>query len=1213
MKPIAFPSLWWRAGAGLVRMAPGLLLLEPLTAIDAAWSSAPTGGKFSDPNWTLGSNVPGGATGSVQAGDALFFGGSSVTTLDSDFPGPFAAITFLAGAPSYTIGGGGFTLSGNLTNLGGAQTIGSAIALGGNAVVSNATAAGILTLDGPVTGVGSVLTTSAGAPADTAAVTRFNGGVSVGGLISQGTAGNYQTGAPQAGGIYTGEQSTRFESGLLEVSGNVVVGRSNLVFTGSTVARIAGPITNAGAASADWASVVISGSADVTATDLNMAGTVATGQFHLGGGTLRVGSISGIDSTDATWSVRNVFNGTTVVATRNNAAFLTVTKSAFFAGGSTAYLGNDGAVIDTDGFDIGTAANLADDTSASGTLTKLGAGALTPSGTGTYSGVTSVEGGTLRVNGGLAGPGAVEIAGGARLGGRGTVGGPVSLAAGGTEALRGGIDLVDGAIGTLVLSHASGLALGGSTGEGVSLDFEVGGSGSDAISLGGNPLTVGEGGAVVTISDLGIEAGRTYELAAFGSAAGAGFATGTGPTVGGLVLANPQITFGVTGELRVTATSIELVTSGSNAPFTAYWSGVKGSSWTDSDAGGGNFTENPNGTGFVGAYPSSVTEVVFSANGNGAPANLSNSLGKDFVISGLRFANGSPPAEISGGHRLTLDGGGIRLEAGNGGARLAMDELHLAQVQSVTNDSAADLTIGADIGGTGGLDAGGSGTGIIVLSGSNSHTGGTFLSGGGLRLDGAGTLGSADGTLVVDAGVLDLNGTSQSVGVLLGAGGTILNGDGNLPSVLTVGNGGGTGTFDGVIADGAGEMALTKTGGGNLFLAGANSYSGKTTLNGGSLSALADGVLPPASVVEINNGAKLNLQGFAQSIGGLTSTAGTTNVVQNQENGGSGLSTLVIDTDGADFTFTGIIRDSFASTGALALVKSGEGTQVLRNTTALTGPGTVNDHTGGITINGGTLLLSDSGNSKVIGSLASDIAIADAGATLGLEVTLEGNTQELARRIGGAGSVVVTAGNLGTVALGGENDYTGSTVVDGGTLRIDRPFLSDSAEVRIAEGARLELGFTGTDRVGGLRIGNSEAAEGTWGAPGSGAQHIDGDYFSGAGVLLVGEPQPGYASWASVNAGGQGPDLDFDRDGVPNGIEFFMGETGSGFTANPGIVGGTLKWPKSPAFTGTYTVQTSTDLDEWTDVSSVEAGGFVEYAVPAGGGRVFVRLKVTVE
>jgi hypothetical protein len=104
----------------------------------------------------------------------------------------------------------------------------------------------------------------------------------------------------------------------------------------------------------------------------------------------------------------------------------------------------------------------------------------------------------------------------------------------------------------------------------------------------------------------------------------------------------------------------------------------------------------------------------------------------------------------------------------------------------------------------------------------------------------------------------------------------------------------------------------------------------------------------------------------------------------------------------------------------------------------------------------------------------------------------------------------------------------------------------------------------------------------------------------------------GYGTWAGANAGGQTPGENYDNDGVANGIEYFMGATGSSFTANPGLDGtNTVAWPKSATFSGSWQVQTSPDLSTWTNVAGTDNGSSVSYTLPPGEGKKFVRLLVT--
>jgi autotransporter-associated beta strand protein len=158
-------------------------------------------------------------------------------------------------------------------------------------------------------------------------------------------------------------------------------------------------------------------------------------------------------------------------------------------------------------------------TSKSGVgLTKTGAGVLVLSGTGTYDGTTAVSAGTLLVNGQLDNQASdVSIAGGARLGGTGTVYRPVTVA--GTIAPGVGPGTLT--IGDGTTSRNLTLAAGGSA------EFEVGSTvaGTDLLAVNGsidlaaasNRLTLvavsgGPNGSVASYTILNATGGRTGDF-----------------------------------------------------------------------------------------------------------------------------------------------------------------------------------------------------------------------------------------------------------------------------------------------------------------------------------------------------------------------------------------------------------------------------------------------------------------------------------------------------------------------------------------------------------------------------------------------------------------------------------------------------------------------------------------------------------------------------
>jgi hypothetical protein len=128
------------------------------------------------------------------------------------------------------------------------------------------------------------------------------------------------------------------------------------------------------------------------------------------------------------------------------------------------------------------------------------------------------------------------------------------------------------------------------------------------------------------------------------------------------------------------------------------------------------------------------------------------------------------------------------------------------------------------------------------------------------------------------------------------------------------------------------------------------------------------------------------------------------------------------------------------------------------------------------------------------------------------------------------------------------------------------------------------------------------------------------DYGTAGQVKLIQSALTGYAAWAYSYANNESANFDFDKDGIANGIEYFMGQTGPSFTPNPtlaNILGvRTVTWQRDPAAVATFKVQYSNNLHDWTDVVSPDPSietsisTQVTYTLPPGP-EVYCRLVLT--
>ncbi|MEI7908684.1 MAG: autotransporter-associated beta strand repeat-containing protein [Verrucomicrobiota bacterium] len=776
--------------------------------------------------------------------------------------------------------------------------------------------------------------------------------------------------------------------------------------------------------------------------------------------------------------------------------------------------GSDGAYIDNNGNAVGapsdhlkpgtttfTVANItgggsdltvssqlidgSNDYAGVGALTKAGGGTMLLSATNTYTGATTVNAGTLLVNGST-GISAVTVNGGA-LGGTGIIGGAVTINSGGTLTVGG----ATGTPGTLTIN--GDVLLNGNT----LLRLDKGGvTSSDRIAKSSGTMVFG---GTLTLANVGstLAGGDSFAIFAAGGIGSFGAISPATPNNDPLLVWDTS-TLSTTGIISVVAVgavatpifspepgghvgaqsvSISCSTAGATIHYTTNGSTPTGASTvytssisvptdttmviraiavkagsTDSTVGGGTFT-------------TLTTPVWTNAAGGSWPVTGNWQSGA--VGSGVDVTCDFGSLDLSGGAAtVTLDGphtvGGLRFgdtSSTNGWSLMTgvLGPLTLgvtsgAPTIEVVNQSA---TIGAVIVGSSGLTKTGSGT--LVLSAVPLYTGPTTVNGGTLRFAFADSATFAtSGVTVNNGGTLDLAHFdtlhyTAGVGALsVTSGGTItesvagvrctlannVNMTGGTLTAVATGDANGNYSF----LTGAGINATSDAAGNPASIS-----APKISIQGSPLNVnVTRGALAPAADCVISSvisewGAN---SAMIKSGGGVLSLTGN-----NLYTGNTTINSGVVSVGPAGYLYNAAYNDTAVVTintgGTLRLVDFGYGTAG--------GTGQLSVYAARRVINGGLLEVTGpghaSGNDFTVGSSGGTFRYNPALTTDTLVLSGNGNSDitlngfaiiDTLGNITSNESIIGSGGLLktgnATLTLNSVNTYSGPTTVTAGTI-----------------------------------------------------------------------------------------------------------------------------------------------------------------------------------
>ncbi|MFM8496354.1 MAG: beta strand repeat-containing protein, partial [Planctomycetia bacterium] len=1218
---------WMRAGRGLLAAWTMVLVVAvaPLSAqAQVTWdanttTSGPQDGSgtwsTSDANWWNGTTDvvwPNLTTSSAIIG-ANNGAAGTITTSGSL---TLNAITFnTPGSGAYTLTGGtlGFAGSSPTITANANATIGSAITSGAGLTKSGT---GTLTLSGIVSNTAGTMTINRGAVTLTGTLTntasgQFNIGGSNGGLltiaggsmstswsnaraiviapgVTQSGTIAVSSGALSASGLLISEDSGG--NGVFTQSGGTVsIGGGNLWLSGNTSSLTVsgGSFTNnnatqfaVGTTNPSTSTISVSGSGSIT------LGTLSWGNFSRNGftATLNVGD----GTAGGTFQVNSISSGATSVASTIN-----FNSGTFVANGTFTMPSQISTVVKAGGANISVASAqtltlgrpLSDD-GGGGVLRKLGAGTLSLTGSNTYTGTTSIAAGSLSIGNALA-------------------------------LQNSTLDLNASDTGT-VSAISQNSTFGGLSGS-RNLDMLT-----RTLSIGNNNASTTYSGTLTngTLTKIGsgtltLTASNAYAGPLTISAGALSLSTaGSLASTGTVAIAGAGAMFDISAASAGRTIGMLTGTAGSSVALGA-------NSLTVGDATSGTFAGGIGGTGGLTKQGAGALGLSGSNSYSGGTTINSGSI----MLSGAgTLGSGTAGLTFGGG---ALDLGGLGISAGN--VSITSVPASGNQIQngtltgtafSVSNASGVS-TISASLAGVGAALSK-SNAGTLVLSGSNSFSGGVMLTGGQVQIANANALGTGTFTTNVDA--------NTSITFNLPTSGTVANN-------ITINKPGVNRTYD-IYQNQANNVTLAgnisvASGNGNAFRLGGGVTSGTFTLTGsntfggdvgsganitfrfGGTNAAGTSVWRPdiSTKMVLLDGANFRgIMGNAVASYSME-TAGTATVSGDVFNRNTANVAVNVPT-GAQLTFSSNIRSEGGfTTGTFS--KAGEGTWVVNNTVnqmtfnVLEGTMQVPTFAAlGPSSTGVFVVLGSAGKAGTLsytGATASSSKpfTAAAGGTAAFAVTSAAATVTLSGLIDGSGDV--SFGGPGSYVLSGgisaANVFktgTGSVTLSVGNSQADTTV--NAGQLNVNHLAALGTPAGTLTMAAGTRLDNTSGAAVTVTNPKSialGSSLI----FVGSNDLDLGTGNVTLSGNTEFNISAKELTLSGDVLGAGFGIT----KTGTGTLRLDGLTGSSSFTGNSFVNAGTLLLEGSSILGGGTStVVTVADGAFLQIGASAGLGDVTV-------